>query len=132
MKQLGIMIFILTCCRILYLMELMPLRGGHRLGFVGNICGERTSCKAGFTCNTGYMRRVVRLQGGRTYRFDCKGKISRGQMTVILWDPKCRTRLLELTAGESGEVKIDETCRCRLEFRFESADGNFDLSWEEI
>ena len=121
---------ILICMRILYLLELMPVRGGYRMGFIGSLCGERTRCNAAFTQCNGYMRRVVRLQGGHTYRFEMNGKITRGNLTAVLWDAKCRTRLLELTAGESGTVEVPATERCRLELRFEGATGNFTLLWE--
>jgi len=77
------------------------------------------------------MRRVVRLQGGKTYRFTMQGSISRGGLTAILWDKKCKTRLLELTPGESGTVELPATERCRLELRFTAATGKFTLFWEE-
>ena len=131
LQDFWIVAAVLICCRVLYLLELLPVRGGHRVGFVGSLCGERTRCNAVFTRCNGYMRRVVRLQGGKTYRFDMGGKISHGQLNTILWDPKCRTRLLELQSGEQKEIKIEETARYRLELRFESASGNFTLSWNE-
>ena len=131
LQDFWIVVAVLICCRVLYLLELLPVRGGHRIGFIGSLCGERTRCNAAFTRCSGYMRRVVRLQGGRTYHFDMGGKISHGQLTAVLWDPKCRTRLLELHPGEDGKLRIEQTARYRLELRFESASGNFTLTWNE-
>ena len=130
LKMLPMLILMLAGMRMLYLMELMPVRGGTRLVFLGNICGERTRCRASFQKCEGYLRRVARLTGGNTYRFDLDGKITRGSLTVVLWDDRCRTRLLELHMGESGRVEISKTMRCRLEFRMKMADGNFDLQWQ--
>ena len=130
-QDIWILFVILACCRILYLLELLSVRGGHRVGFVGSLCRERTHCNAAFTRCNGYMRRVVRLQGGKTYYFDMGGKISHGQLTAILWDPKCRTRLLELQPGEQKEIKVEGTARYRLELRFENSSGNFTLNWNE-
>ncbi len=132
MQPVLIALFALACFRLLYLMELMPVRGGTRVGFIGSLCGSRTHCNAVFTRCSGYMRRVVRLQGGRTYRFEMKGNISSGHLTAILWDKKCQSRLLELALGESGTVEVPATERCRLELRFASASGNFVLLWEEV
>ena len=131
MQNIWVSFAILVCMRILYLLELMPVRGGHRIGFIGSLCGERTRCNAAFTQCSGYMRRVVRLQGGKTYRFTMQGSISRGNLTAILWDKKCKTRLLELMPGESGTVELPATERCRLELRFTAATGKFTLFWEE-
>ncbi len=131
MQTVLIIGFVLVSLRILYLLELAPVRGGTRLGFVGSLCSERTRCNAVFAKCSGYMRRVVRLQGGKIYRFTMKGSISGGSLTAILWDKKCKTRLLELMPGESACVEVPDTERCRLELRFASASGNFTLFWEE-
>lgn len=132
MQNIWIPLLIVACIRILYILELAPVRGGYRLAFMGSICGERTRSRASFKKCEGYMRRVVRLQGGRTYHFKMTGEITGGRLTAILWDKRCKTRLLELTPGENGTVEVPATERCRLEFRFEQADGNFDLSWEAV
>lgn len=113
---------------IMWQRGLMVLSAKRAIGFIGH--RRKNSWGASVTACTGYTKRTLRLTRGKKYRltFDCtltdgdiKVIISQGKTPLLAFD-KDRTKR-NLTA-DGGLYTITTA--------FESASGDYKLSWEEI
>lgn len=113
---------------VLYIYGYLVLSFKVATKYIGSIRGD-DSCKASFTACNGYMKRVMRFEENKTYRFKLKPELTKGEVSVIITDSH-NHKLLELNSARlSDSIDVYKGERYYLAFRFESATGNYELSW---
>lgn len=97
--------------------------------FVGSLPGK-SRCGAKFSSCTGYMKRVIRFKESRSYEFDFQSTVTKGFVAVEVQD-RNKEIILQLNKNvPKGTVAVSEKQRYYLVFRFENADGAYELRWE--
>lgn len=99
-------------------------RGYPRLGKYKNcIRGDFTACH-------GTMRRVVRLQPGRVYRFVFSGRLSKGTVQVEIRNRQGEHLALLDLQHPQEDIAVGTPGRLYVTTRFTKADGTYALSWQ--
>ncbi len=96
--------------------------------FIGSIRGNGR-CRAGFAACDGYMKRVVRFKSSRPYNFVLDCELTKGYMTVELWDRKKHKLMCLKDDKQSAGVNVEKKKSYYLVFRFKSATGKYEFSW---
>ncbi|MBE5876183.1 MAG: hypothetical protein E7290_04790 [Lachnospiraceae bacterium] len=113
---------------VLYIYGYMVINAKRAVKFIGSIRGY-DSCKASFTSCDGYMKRVMRFEANKTYRFKLQTELTRGTMSVEILDSH-KQKLLELNSAKpSDSIDVYKGERYYLVVRFQSASGKYELMW---
>lgn len=92
--------------------------------------GSNKGKSAKFTSCDGYIKRVVKFKGNRTYTFDFSCELSEGKMHVELVDDK-NNKLLSLNDKHKQQcINVKESSKYYLIYKFESATGHYSLEWK--
>lgn len=86
--------------------------------------------KATFTSCTGYTKRVIKFDTSGPINFDLHLELSKGEVVMELLDSAKQCVLKLDHTNPSAVLQIDAKKRYYLVFRFQSASGNYLLTWE--
>ena len=102
------------------------LRSMHSVSFVGRLCGRQAS----FSGCTETMRRIVRFEEARPYRFGIDLQLKKGSLTAELRDKQGNLLFTLSEASPHAEITPDPAMRYTLLFRFAKATGSYSITWE--
>ena len=87
--------------------------------------------KASYKDFNGPEDTTISLKKGQTIHFEYESKITKGQLSIKLLDPKGNTSA-ELNSNEKGskEVKAETSGQYKLEIEGKKNSGSFDISWK--
>lgn len=113
---------------ILYALGYTTLKAKKSIVFVGNGIGKKQG-SASFRVCEGYIKRVIRFEENRTYKFDFQPDLKKGDVSVRLKNGKNET-LLELNEErKKGTVKVESGEKYILTIDFHQATGSYKLEW---
>lgn len=125
---IGVVLVVAILLYVLYIYGYLVINAKRAVMFVGSIRGDE-SCKGSFTSCDGYMRRVMRFEGNKTYRFKLNAELSKGALSVMVLDSH-NQKLLEVSdSNATDSIDVYKGERYYLVFRFQSASGKYELSW---
>ena len=101
-------------------------RSMHAVSFTGSLDGR----KATFSGCKGTMRRIVRFEEARPYRFEIGMLLKKGELTAELWDRQGNILFTLTQDAPRAEFTPDPAMRYTLVFRFEKATGKYVILWE--
>ncbi len=124
-KLLGIFFLVFGLIYLMYLNGWIPITVKSAVMFIGSLSGK----KASFTSCNGSLKRIVKLEGNRQYRFLLNVRLTSGNMTVELRNRDKQT-VMELNEFISeGNIYVKKRERYTLILRFHSATGEYSLDW---
>lgn len=125
---IGVVLVLGILFYVLYIYGYMVINAKRAVKFIGSIRGY-DSCKATFTSCDGYMKRVMRFEENKTYRFKLQSELTRGAMSVEILDSN-KQKLLELNSTQlSDSLDVYKGERYYLVVRFQAASGKYELKW---
>ncbi len=125
---IGVVLVVGILFYVLYIYGYMVINAKRAMKFIGSIRGY-DSCKASFTSCDGFMKRVMRFEANKTYRFKLQTELTKGAVSVEILDSK-KQKLLELNSAKpSDSIDVYKGERYYLVVRFQSASGKFELRW---
>lgn len=110
---------------ILYKNGIIPITVKSSVMFIGGAGGK----KASFTSCHGYLKRMIKLESGRSYFFFLKTRLTNGRMTVQLLDRDKQPLFTLDEFSSSQNISVSRTGRYLLMIRFDSATGEYELDW---
>lgn len=126
---MGYVIAAAALLAVLYYMGLMPLQRKRALSYIGTGSFQKHCFGASFTVCTGWIRRTLRVKESRSYSFRLSGHVQEGTVRAVL--QKGSAPLLTLTADNpTATVSLEKGTFYRLEVRFQSASGDYQLEWD--
>ena len=112
----------------LYYAGVLPVQQKRALSYIGTGSFQKHCFGASFTGCTGWIRRTLRVKESRSYSFRLSGHIQEGAVRATL--QKGSESLLTLTADNpTATVFLEKGTFYRLEVRFQSASGDYQLEW---
>lgn len=130
---IGILLLVLGLSYFLYQHGFGVINAKSALYYAGTPrLGKNRNCiKANFNACNGWMKRVVRLSRYKQYRFTFTFHVTKGSVCVELYG-KGKAPLAILTENrQSVVVSTEERNVYRVVTRFEKADGEYELRWDE-
>lgn len=113
----------------LYCAGVLPVQQKRALSYIGTGSFQKRCFGASFTGCTGYIFRVLRVKESRSYSFRLSGHIQEGTVRAAV--QKGSDPLLTLTADNpTATVSLKKGTFYRLEVRFQSASGDYQLEWD--
>lgn len=80
---------------------------------------------------TGWVKHMGRFYESRTYEFSLETNLSKGNVEVILLDPK-KQQLMKLNQRfPTGKIDLDAKNKYYLRWEFKSATGKCQLHWQK-
>lgn len=113
----------------LYYAGVLPVQQKRALSYIGTGSFQKRCFGASFTGCTGKIRRVLRVNESRSYSFRLSGHVQEGTVRAAV--QKGSDPLLTLTADNpTATVFLEKGTVYRLEIRFQSASGDYQLEWD--
>ena len=113
----------------LYYAGVLPVQQKRALSYIGTGSFQKRCFGASFTGCTGWIRRTLRVKESRSYSFRLSGHVQEGTVRAVL--QKGSEPLLTLTADNpTATVSLEKGTFYRLEVRFQSASGDYQLEWD--
>lgn len=113
---LGIFVF-------LYNQGYMIVKSTSAALFIGSAKGN----SARFTSCSGYIKRIVKFKDDGTYNFFLDADLSKGDMSVELFD-SAKQKIMQLNcANRSASIAVEKKKKYYLVFNFKSATGRYAL-----
>ena len=111
---------------VLYINGYMIMQSKRALMYVGTDRGK----KASFTSCSGYTKRVVKFEEDRSYYFDLKLELTKGDVMVEILDSgkQCLLSLGQNTT--EGSITAEKGKRYYMVVRFRAASGNYTVDWK--
>lgn len=124
MEKAVLLIIILLCVFIfLYNQGHLVIKSTSAVFFFGSARGN----SARFTSCNGYMKRIVRFKADGTYTFLLDAELSKGDMSVALFD-SAKEKIMELNcAARSASITAKKKEKYCLVIKFKSATGRYAL-----
>ena len=115
-----------TAFYLLYINGFVVINAKRAVLYFGFMGGK----KATFTSCTGYTKRVIKFDASGPVHFQLNLELSKGEVTMELLDAAKQCVLKLDRTNPSSVLQIDAKKRYYLVFRFQSATGNYLLTWE--
>ena len=113
----------------LYYAGVLPVQQKRALSYIGTGSFQKRCFGASFTGCTGWIRRTLRVKESRSYSFRLSGHVQEGTVRAAV--QKGSDPLLTLTADNpTATVFLEKGTVYRLEIRFQSASGDYQLEWD--
>ena len=111
---------------VLYINGYMIMQSKRALMYVGT---DRSK-KASFTSCSGYTKRVVKFEEDRSYHFELKLELVKGDVMVEILDSgkQCLLSLGQNTT--EGSITAEKGTRYYMVVRFRAASGNYTVDWK--
>lgn len=123
----GVILFLIVMY-ILYTLGHITLKAKKSIVFMGNGLGQKQG-SASFRVCEGYVKRVIRFEENKAYKFDFQPEIKKGEVNVLLKNSKNET-ILELTQERKrGTVRVESGQKYYLTVDFHQATGSYKLEW---
>lgn len=107
----------------LYNQGYMVVKSTSAVAFVGSAKGN----SARFTSCSGYVKRIIRFKADGTYTFFLDAELSKGDMSVELFDSTKEKNMLLNCANQSASVSAEKKKKYYLVINFRSATGMYAL-----
>lgn len=91
---------------------------------------NKNRIKASFISCCGTVKRVIRLQPGKRYRFVFSSVITKGTVCVEIRDKKKENLVVLDQEHPSVILSVEPGDRLYVTTRFTGADGKYELSWD--
>ena len=115
-----------TAFYLLYINGFVVINAKRAVLYFGFMGGR----KATFTSCTGYTKRVIKFDTGGPMNFDFHLELSKGEVVMELLDSTKQCVLKLDRTNPRATLSVDAPKRYYLVFRFQSASGNYLLTWE--
>lgn len=96
--------------------------------FVGSL-RTKNRCKFKFKNCNGYIKKVIKIRGGRNYKFTFNSNITNGYVAAEIQDVNKRILLQLDKDNPESAINLENNYRYYLVLRFAKAEGEFDLAW---
>lgn len=132
MKNLFIWILFMTFLSIMFYIlwikgYLIISRKTAKL-FIGSL-RNKERCRIKFASCNGYIKKIIKFKGNRTYDFCLKSKVENGLVLAEIWDSNKKILLGLNSDMPSSSINVDKKCRYYLVLKFEKATGELELLW---
>ena len=129
MKALLILLLLPVIYYVLYISGYVVFGSKSAKAFVGKNRGTNAYWTQFVDCS-GELKKVARFRKSREYTFRLEAGLSYGTVAVELLD-KEKNVILRLTPEQqSGTIEVDKKQRYYMVYKFESATGAYELTWE--
>lgn len=128
LKIVLILTFAVLVVYILYINGYGVVSNKRAVMYVGTIRGK-SSCKAMFTSCSGTIKRVMKFKEHKIVRFQLISNLSKGSLMVEILDAGKYPVAALSEKNPIAEFEVNAKERYYLIFSFQSATGDYILSW---
>lgn len=129
-----VLVLVLGLFYILYLNGYGAVNAKSALYYFGTPrFGEnRNRIKGDFKCCNGFIKRVVRLSKSKTYQFSFSSNITKGDVSVEIYGKGKELIAVLNNQHPCACVVTGERTVYRVVTKFQKADGEYQLCWNEV